>query len=288
MVAERSAQEVCQDHSAGFAVDVADAAKRRAGALLRALRLPVGRTGTASNLVRTVPDAAFERVAIATGLPGGPIAPTLAGWAVLCALVAGLGVGLTVSPAKALDGGQGTRMRPVDAPAGWADLCKRVPSLCSHHNRALDRVRLGAATMQQLVDVNQDVNHTIRYVTDQAFLGREEYWSLPIDGTGDCEDFALEKRRRLMALGWPRAALLMTVVLAYNGEWHAVLTVDTDRGPLILDNMTDQVLPPEQTGHRFHSSQSREHPNHWVAWSTREFVARAPAPPTPAGTAGQD
>ncbi|WP_152982156.1 transglutaminase-like cysteine peptidase [Prosthecomicrobium hirschii] len=267
-------------------MDVADAAKRRAGALLRALRLPVGRTGAASHVARTVPGAAFGRDAIA--MRAGPIGPVPAGWALRCVLLAGLGVGLTVSTAKALDGGQGAGLRPVDAPAGWADLCKRSPSLCSHHNRALGRVRLGAATMQQLVDVNQDVNHTIRYVTDQAFLGREEYWSLPIDGTGDCEDFALEKRRRLMALGWPRAALLMTVVLAFNGEWHAVLTVDTDQGPLILDNMTDQVLPPEKTGHRFHSSQSREHPNRWVAWSAREFVARAPAPPTPAGTAGQD
>ncbi len=48
------------------------------------------------------------------------------------------------------------------------------------------------------------------------------------DGYGDCEDYALLKRKMLMQAGWPREALLMTVVRDKKGEGHAVLTVKTD------------------------------------------------------------
>lgn len=166
--------------------------------------------------------------------------------------------------------------RRAEAPTGWQALCARETALCEHHNRVLEPPALTLERRDQLERVNREVNHAIVYKTDLKHLGVEEFWSFPINGTGDCEDFVLEKRRRLMELGWPRAALLISVVVAYNGEWHAVLTAETDAGPLVLDNMTDLVLPPEKTGHRFHSAQSREHPNRWVMWSPRVFADRTP------------
>ena len=46
----------------------------------------------------------------------------------------------------------------------------------------------------------------------------------------------------LMEAGWPREALLITVVRDKKGEGHAVLTVKTDKGEFILDNQEDRVL----------------------------------------------
>ena len=46
----------------------------------------------------------------------------------------------------------------------------------------------------------------------------------------------LLKRRMLMQAGWPREALLITVVRDKKGDGHAVLTVKTDKGEFILDN----------------------------------------------------
>jgi len=40
----------------------------------------------------------------------------------------------------------------------------------------------------------------------------------------------------LLEAGWPRQALLITVVRDKRGDGHAVLTVTTDRGDFILDN----------------------------------------------------
>ncbi len=49
----------------------------------------------------------------------------------------------------------------------------------------------------------------------------------------------LLKRRLLIRAGWPREALLITVVRDRKDEGHAVLTVKTDRGEFILDNQVD-------------------------------------------------
>jgi predicted transglutaminase-like cysteine proteinase len=69
-----------------------------------------------------------------------------------------------------------------------------------------------------------------------AQFGVIERWTYPDLGMGDCEDYVLLKRRKLMELGWPQSALLITVVRDENGEGHAILTVRTTRGDYILDN----------------------------------------------------
>ena len=66
-----------------------------------------------------------------------------------------------------------------------------------------------------------------------------------------------------MSAGVPRQALLITVVRDNRGEGHAVLTVATDKGDLVLDNKRTQILPWTETGYAFLKRQSREHPNRW-------------------------
>ncbi len=67
-----------------------------------------------------------------------------------------------------------------------------------------------------------------------------------------------------MQAGWPREALLITVVRDKKGDGHAVLTVKTDHGEFILDNQEPQILPWNKTGYRFVKRQSQSDPNVWV------------------------
>jgi len=64
-----------------------------------------------------------------------------------------------------------------------------------------------------------------------------------------------------------------------GGERHAVLTVRTDRGELILDNQTPEILFWYETDYRFLARQSPSDPNVWMA-----FSASQPRP-VPAGAA---
>jgi predicted transglutaminase-like cysteine proteinase len=75
----------------------------------------------------------------------------------------------------------------------------------------------------------------------------------------------LLKRKMLVQAGWPREALLITVVRDKRGDGHAILTVKTDRGEYILDNQNDQILLWSETGYRFVKRQSQADPNVWVS-----------------------
>jgi predicted transglutaminase-like cysteine proteinase len=102
-------------------------------------------------------------------------------------------------------------------------------------------------------------------MTDMDHWGVVEKWSYPDDGYGDCEDYALLKRRMLTEAGWPREALLMTVVREKSGDGHAVLTVKTDKGEFILDNQETKILLWSETSYRYVKRQSQSDPNRWVA-----------------------
>jgi predicted transglutaminase-like cysteine proteinase len=84
----------------------------------------------------------------------------------------------------------------------------------------------------------------------------------------------LLKRRMLMQAGWPREALLITVVRDKKGDGHAVLTVKTNRGEFILDNQEAEILSWNKTGYKFVKRQSQSDPNAWVALGEPQ---RAPA-----------
>ena len=94
--------------------------------------------------------------------------------------------------------------------------------------------------------------------------GVVDRWDLPLDGYGDCEDYVLMKRRLLIAEGLPLQALLVTIVKDENGEGHAVLTVITDRGDFVLDNMHNSVKPWNALPYRYVKRQSQFDPDIWM------------------------
>ena len=68
-----------------------------------------------------------------------------------------------------------------------------------------------------------------------------------------------------MQAGWPRQALLITVVRDKQGDGHAVLTVKTDKGEFILDNQIEEIVLWSETEYRFVKRQSQSDPNVWIA-----------------------
>ena len=133
---------------------------------------------------------------------------------------------------------------------------------------------------RDLVRVNRWVNETVKPMTDMDHWGVIEKWSLPTDGYGDCEDYVLLKRKMLIDAGWPREALLITVVRDKKGEGHAVLTVKTDKGEFVLDNQNENVLAWTETGYRFVKRQSQSDPNVWVSLGDDRRRSPPPAPAT--------
>jgi predicted transglutaminase-like cysteine proteinase len=149
-------------------------------------------------------------------------------------------------------------------PIGHSDFCKRHQSECRVKSRSEARVHLTPERWNELVAVNNKVNWAVEPVTDLELFGREEVWVYP-KAKGDCEDFVLLKRRELMKQGWPARSLLITVVRQKNGDGHAVLTVTTDRGDLVLDNLEPQVKIWSQTEYRYVKRQSELDSGRWIA-----------------------
>ncbi len=91
-----------------------------------------------------------------------------------------------------------------------------------------------------LVRVNDTVNQEIESVSDWDRSGLMDSWDFPFDCQGDCEDVALEKRRRLVAEGLPGAALTMATAIHETELFpHAVLLAETTRGTYVLDDLSD-------------------------------------------------
>ena len=154
---------------------------------------------------------------------------------------------------------------PARPPIGWVEFCVEYKSECSTKPSAPRDVVLTSKAWDDLVKVNSWANDNIQPVTDLEHWGVVERWNYPDDGKGDCEDYVLLKRRMLMQAGWPREALLITVVRDKHGDGHAVLTVKTNRGEFILDNQETEVLAWNKTGYRFVKRQSQTDPNAWVS-----------------------
>jgi predicted transglutaminase-like cysteine proteinase len=151
------------------------------------------------------------------------------------------------------------------APIGWVEFCVEYKPECVAEPSEPRDVVLTPKAWADMVKVNNWANNNIKPITDLEHWGVVERWNYPDDGQGDCEDYVLLKRRMLMQAGWPREALLVTVVRDKKGDGHAVLTVKTNRGEFVLDNQEPQILAWNKTGYRFIKRQSQSDPNVWVA-----------------------
>jgi len=149
-------------------------------------------------------------------------------------------------------------------PVGHYEFCQKLPSECTERTPKEAPIELTRPLWAEMIAINNSVNTRIIPRTDMEMWGKEEVWSYP-DRYGDCEDYALEKRRELMEKGVPAGDLLLTVVRQPNGAGHAVLTVRTSLGDYILDNLELRVLAWTDTDYRYLKRQSETDSGEWVS-----------------------
>lgn len=171
-------------------------------------------------------------------------------------------VGAGSASAQALYASLGERTQAP--PIGWVQFCQTYRGECDTKPLPPRDVVLDENAWNNLKRVNDWVNHNIKPETDMDHYGMIQWWRYPDDGAGACHSYALLKRRLLMQAGWPRQALLMTIVHEADGDGHAVLTVKTNQGEFILDNLTDDILLWSRTPYRYYKRQSQSDPNVWV------------------------
>jgi predicted transglutaminase-like cysteine proteinase len=152
-------------------------------------------------------------------------------------------------------------------PFGWLQFCQNYAPRweCDTSPTAARDIVMTPKVWIDLVRINKWVNDGVRPITDEEHWGMIEHWSYPDDGYGDCDNYVLLKRKILIESGWPREALLITVVRDKNGDGHAVLTVKSDKGEFMLDNQNQDIVLWWETGYRFVKRQSQTDPNIWVS-----------------------
>lgn len=119
---------------------------------------------------------------------------------------------------------------------------------------------LGEAGWAQISEVNTEVNRR-PYRVDMDLYGKPDHWTPIGPAGGDCEDFALRKQAELVAKGWPLRCLRLATCWVETGGYHAVLTVDTDRGTYVLDNRHPEPMPWDlltRLGYRWDRRQAAE------------------------------
>ncbi len=160
---------------------------------------------------------------------------------------------------------------PARTPAGWRDFCARMTGECRRAPAPVRPLPLDAAAWATLVEVDREVNASLRLTTDWDHWGVIDRWDIPTDGHGDCEDYVLAKRAALIRRGFPANALLITIVTDRWGDGHAVLTVTTDHGDFVLDNKATEIRPWTRSELHWISRQSREDPDVWLALDADAF-----------------
>jgi len=149
---------------------------------------------------------------------------------------------------------------PVVPPAGFITFCMAHQDACVATANASSAVDATRDRLDQLDTIQEKVNAAIEPRNDPAHV-----WDYPVNGTGDCNKYALEKRRELIAFGWPEQSLLLAVVMTETNEEHLVLVARTSRGDMVLDNRTPKVVAWNSLPYRWIELQSAEKSMQWVS-----------------------
>lgn len=149
-------------------------------------------------------------------------------------------------------------------PIGHYEFCQKYQSECDIRSKLTPPPRVTEYGWNVIREVNKDINSRIIAMTDQEVYGKDEVWEYP-KTAGDCEDFVLLKRKTLIERGFAVSDLLITVVRKPDGEGHAVLTLRTNNGDFILDNLSDDVKLWTDTNYTYLKRQASFNTGRWVS-----------------------
>jgi predicted transglutaminase-like cysteine proteinase len=153
--------------------------------------------------------------------------------------------------------------RAAAIPAGFVGFCLRFSDQCELSRNGPTTITLTVQSFAEISQINRTVNQQITPEDDSRHYGPAEYWTIPTDGYGDCEDYALTKRKALLQAGFPIGALRLALVITPERERHAILTLVTDRGDFVLDNLSDTVRPWTEASYTWLERQNPTKPWRW-------------------------
>ncbi len=140
-------------------------------------------------------------------------------------------------------------------PRGLARLCATDPGYCAEPaGGAVTRLEANEALFILLERVNRETNRALHYRSDRRQHGAADVWSRPgVGRAGDCEDYVLAKRERLLRAGVSPHALSVAAVHSRETGFHAVLVAlerDMTIRTLILSALRDAgvEIPDEDLG----------------------------------------
>lgn len=148
-------------------------------------------------------------------------------------------------------------------PIGHYEFCKKYSDECQSNGEDKGPLTLTQENWKTIVNVNYNANVDYAPLTDMEIYGVEEYWTYP-QTAADCEDYVLIKRKKLIESGISPSNLLITVVVQPSGQGHAVLTLRTDRGDFVLDNMRNKIMLWSETEYRYLKRQSSADAGKWI------------------------
>src|SRR5690349_16764365 len=74
-------------------------------------------------------------------------------------------------------------------PIGHYEFCKANPTECNIRLRDSGPAQMSGALWREIVSVNMSVNAAVKPMNDYDVYGKDEVWSYPDRGVGDCEDY---------------------------------------------------------------------------------------------------
>ncbi|WP_417451516.1 transglutaminase-like cysteine peptidase [Kordiimonas sp.] len=119
------------------------------------------------------------------------------------------------------------------APNAFLNYCQRNPGDCA------------IPADKQLKETLNRINYTARTLVIPTPESGGDFWQrLDAIGPGDCEDFALTVRHQLRA-AFPGYSAAFRIATAYteDGQYHAVLSVETTHGTIVCDIRFPQCAP---------------------------------------------
>ncbi len=147
-------------------------------------------------------------------------------------------------------------------PFGHHQFCETNPREC-RTSAASAPERLSAQRMKRLAAINAAVNRSITPVSDASQHNAKDVWTIG-GASGDCEDYALAKRRKLIAAGFKPGNLRLAMGRLPHGEAHLVLVVRAEEGDFVLDNLHNDVRPWKKSGLRLLKMQGEGAGRDWV------------------------
>lgn len=159
-----------------------------------------------------------------------------------------------------MDQPQAQHQAAVLPPFQWTNFTLRYPASIGVAGNA-PPIAWNSDVARQIGAINARVNSGI---TPQPDLrGYSDTWDV-WPAVGDCNDFAVTKRSELLKAGFPASVLLLEEVHIPGDVDHMILNLRTDRGEIVLDNLTPALMDRGSTRYIRIKQQSPADPGVWT------------------------